>query len=121
MTIRFRPRTRRSKKRFRNLGVDNKPTIVYSTTMTKYIAYLPRFGNFSKDLVVARKAIAGLDSEAVVLEAMNLEDVFAQLNHGSGSELEGYEGRSLSVGDAVCEADRLGRAWMVDSFGWTEI
>lgn len=41
----------------------------------------------------------------VELEASDAGDVFGQLNHGSGCELPGYGGRSMSVGDA-CYAGR---------------
>jgi hypothetical protein len=87
--------------------------------MPTYTAYLPRNGNFSKDIVVAQKAVQGLFADVVVLEAANLEDVYDQLNHGSGRELEGYRGRSLSVGDVVVKPD--GKLMMVDSCGWMEI
>jgi hypothetical protein len=55
----------------------------------------------------------------VQVEAENLDDVYAQLNHGSGVELKGYHGRSLSVGDVVVPS--TGPAMMCASFGWEVI
>jgi len=85
--------------------------------MRTYIAYLPRYGNFLCKLKfdeVARRD----DTDVVQVQAENLEHVFALLNHGSGQELDGYMGRSLSVGDFV--VDSTGRAWLCDSFGWVK-
>ncbi len=49
-----------------------------------------------------------IDDQKVELEAPDhlepreaAEFAYAKLNHGSGQELEGYKGRSLSVGDLV--------------------
>ena len=85
----------------------------------KFVAYLPKNGNFSKDLQVAKDAAWGVNADAVELEAESIEHVYAQLNHGSGHELPGYTGRSLSVGDVVVEEG--GEAWMCDSFGWRNL
>lgn len=53
------------------------------------------------------KATASIGGNKVEVEVGELrgeqaaELVFARLNHGSGSELPGYKGRSMSVGDTV--------------------
>lgn len=85
----------------------------------KFVAYLPKTGNFSKNLQVAKDAAWGVNSDAVELEAGSIDEVFAKLNHGSGQELEGYRGRSLSVGDVVVTEG--GEAFMCDSFGWKNL
>lgn len=88
--------------------------------MPTFTVYLPKRGNFDKRLDTALGAVLGVvDSDVVVLEAAGLEDVFAALNHGSGRELEGYRGRSLSVGDVVVKPD--GSMMMCDSCGWKKI
>lgn len=85
----------------------------------RYIAYLPTFGNFSQDIEVAKKAAWGVGAEAVELEAESIDEVFAKLNHGSGQELEGYTGRSLSIGDVVVSDG--GEAFMCASTGWKNL
>jgi hypothetical protein len=55
----------------------------------------------------------------IPLEAEDLEDVFVKLNHGSGGELRGYHGRSLSVGDGV--KDPEGKLFIVAGCGFTEV
>lgn len=88
--------------------------------MAKFIAILPKNGNFSKDRTVAKRAVTNMvASDRVELEADSIEDVYAQLNHGSGQELKGYTGRSLSVGDVVIDDENT--AWMCDSFGWSAL
>lgn len=88
--------------------------------MDNYTAYLPKYGNYSKDMRIAVRASLRLDDTAVVtLQAEALDHVFALLNHGSGCELPGYKGRSLSVGDLV--QDPQGKFWLCDSMGWKEI
>lgn len=85
-----------------------------------YTVYLPKRGNFSKKLAIALGAVVGtIESDVVTLQAESLEDVYDQLNHGSGRELEGYRGRSLSVGDVVVKSD--GSMMMCDSVGWRKI
>lgn len=88
--------------------------------MKTFTAYLPKNGNFRKSGIKAYMCVSGhVESDVVQLQAENLEHVYAQLNHGSGCELEGYKGRSLSVGDVVVSPE--GETFMVDSFGWRKL
>lgn len=54
--------------------------------------------------------------DAVEVEAECVEHVFARLNHGSGEEVPGYNGRSFSVGDAVVDGE--GNVHLCLSMGW---
>lgn len=88
--------------------------------MPMFTAILPRNGNFNKSVRVAFDALENMiPNDIVTLQAETLGEVFAKLNHGSGQELEGYQGRSLSVGDVVI--DGRDRAWMCDSCGWLDM
>lgn len=83
--------------------------------------------NFEGDLAKAHdvtvEALANGDkavlSTVVTLEAANIDEVFVKLNHGSGEELPGYRGRSLSVGDVVI--DEAGVASMCAPSGWRRL
>lgn len=89
-------------------------------TTTRYTAIISKNPNFFGDVHVARASLARTDVDRVDVEADTLDDVFAMLNHGSGREMPGYRGRSLSVGDVVI--DRVdGKTYMVAPFGWEEI
>lgn len=54
-----------------------------------------------------------------VVEAKNLEEVFAKLNRGSGCEIE-FNGPSLSVGDTVRDMT-TNKLFLCESFGWKEV
>lgn len=72
-------------------------------TTTRYTAIISKNPNFFGDLDAARNSLtnASVDERVDVAEARTLDDVFAMLNHGSGREMPGYCGRSLSVGMAI--------------------
>ena len=89
----------------------------------KYTAIILAEPNFAGDPLTSlrrtSRATSFLDYTRVPLDAEDLDDVFAQLNHGSGRELAGYRGRSLSVGDLVIDPD--GRVFMCAANGWEQL
>jgi hypothetical protein len=93
---------------------------------------MPRFTAVVLHRPVFRVDVAGSLAEAVrgadlvPVDADDLDDVYAQLNHGSGREKSGYRGRSLSVGDIILPGaltvfpagEQLGPAWLVAPAGF---
>lgn len=93
--------------------------------LKSFTAFLLTNPNFSADPTKSRRAFlqsarTGAGTESVLLEAENFDDVYAQLNHGSGRELAGYKGRSLSMGDLIMSWPDQ-KLVMVSAHGFSEL
>ncbi len=96
--------------------------------MPRYTAVVLHRPVFRVD-VAGSLAEAVRGAELVTLDARDLDDVYAQLNHGSGRERPGYRGRSLSVGDLILpgalaafpSGARRGSAWLVAPTGFLPV